>query len=54
MAMLIIHHKVGNFETFKEVFLDDQERGFVIRSRQPVTDGLSATVRQEKAGNQRR
>ena len=25
MAMLIIHHKVGDFETFK-VFLDDQER----------------------------
>jgi hypothetical protein len=26
MAMLIIHHKVGEFATFKEVFLDDQER----------------------------
>jgi hypothetical protein len=26
MAMLLIHHKVGDYETFKEVFLDDQER----------------------------
>jgi len=26
MALLIIHHKVGDYETFKEVFLDDQER----------------------------
>ena len=26
MAMLIIHHRVGDYETFKEVFLDDQER----------------------------
>jgi hypothetical protein len=26
MAMLIIHHKVGDYGTFKDVFLDDQER----------------------------
>ena len=26
MALLIIHHKVGDYETFKKVFLDDQER----------------------------
>ena len=26
MALLIINHVVGNYETFKEVFLDDQER----------------------------
>lgn len=26
MAMLIIHHKVGDYETFRQVFLDDQER----------------------------
>jgi hypothetical protein len=26
MAMLIIHHKVGDYETFKRVFLDDEGR----------------------------
>jgi hypothetical protein len=26
MALLIIQHTVGDYETFKEVFLDDQER----------------------------
>lgn len=26
MALLIIEHVVGDYETFKEVFLDDQER----------------------------
>ena len=26
MALLIIDHIVGDYETFKEVFLDDQER----------------------------
>ena len=26
MALLIIDHVVGDYETFKEVFLDDQER----------------------------
>jgi hypothetical protein len=26
MALLIINHVVGNYETFKEVFLDDEER----------------------------
>ena len=26
MALLIINHMVGDYETFKQVFLDDQER----------------------------
>jgi hypothetical protein len=26
MAMLIIHHRVGDYEVFKQVFLDDKER----------------------------
>ena len=26
MALLIINHVVGDYETFKQVFLDDQER----------------------------
>ena len=26
MALLIIEHHVGDYETFKEVFLDDEER----------------------------
>ena len=26
MALLIINHVVGNYETFKQVFLDDEER----------------------------
>jgi hypothetical protein len=26
MALLLIQHKVGDYETFKQVFLDDQER----------------------------
>jgi len=26
VALLIINHVVGNYETFKEVFLDDEER----------------------------
>jgi hypothetical protein len=26
MALLIINHVVGDYETFKEVFLDDEER----------------------------
>ena len=39
MALLIIEHMVGDYETFKEVFLDDQERrrrlGIEERSRPP-------------------
>ena len=33
MALLIINHVVGNYETFKEVFLDDQERRRLLGSR---------------------